>query len=457
MRIALAVLALGFFLSAAPTAAQHQSPGSDSDGASGPPRTVRPILEAIRLEGTPPTIDGLLDEAVWLTGAVANDFVQLEPEEGEPATERTVVRVLYGDKALYVAFRAYDSAPDEIVGQLTRRDVDSYSDRVHVIIDSYFDRRTAFHFGVNPVGVKMDLYRYDDTREDSNWDAVWEVATNIDEEGWTAEFRIPYSQLRFANDADQTWGIQFAREIARKRETTLWAPMSQSENRLVSMAGELRGLADLGSPRRMELLPYTMARVARAPGDEADPFYSPTDWLGTAGADVKYGITNNLTLDLTINPDFGQVEADPAQVNLTAFEIFFPEKRPFFVEGASIFNFGIGLGGGKRARWSPCPTTAWPGSRRTSVRGAVPSASSARSPIGSRRSPKTSCFAPAPTPAASTSGIASATTTTSSPGICWDLMFGAVKKPSPSLSAHRPAATRGPTPSIPTTIRPAHR
>ncbi len=346
MRIALTALALGFFLSAAPAVAQSQSPGNDTDGASRPIRTVRPVLEAIRLEGAPPTIDGLLDEPLWLTGAVANDFVQLEPEEGNPATERTEVRVLYGEDALYVAFRAYDSAPDDIAGQLTRRDVDSYSDRVHVIIDSYFDRRTAFHFGVNPVGVKLDIYRYDDTREDSNWDAVWDVATNIDEEGWTAEFRIPYSQLRFANDADQTWGIQFAREIARKRETTLWAPMSQSENRLVSMAGELRGLTDLGSPRRMELLPYTMARVARAPGDEANPFYSSTDWFGTVGADVKYGVTNNLTLDLTINPDFGQVEADPAQVNLTAFETFFPEKRPFFVEGASIFNFGIGIGGG---------------------------------------------------------------------------------------------------------------
>ena len=161
------------------------------------------ILPAVRVQGEAPVIDGLLSDEVWTSAPVATDFTQLEPNEGAIPTERTEVRVLYGADALFVAFRAYDSAPDSIAGQLTRRDTESYSDAVHVLIDSYFDKRTAFHFGVNPVGVKLDIYRFDDTQEDASWDAVWDVATRIDSEGWTAEFRIPYSQLRFGNHDDQ--------------------------------------------------------------------------------------------------------------------------------------------------------------------------------------------------------------------------------------------------------------
>jgi len=303
-------------------------------------------LPAVRVQGEAPTIDGFLDDEAWRRAPVAGDFIQMEPNEGDPATEETEVRVLYGADALYVAFRLRDSRPDSIAAQLTRRDQDSYSDKVHVLIDGYFDRRTAFHFGVNPVGVKMDLYRFDDTSEDSTWDAVWDVATRIDEDGWTAEFRIPFSQLRFGNQESQTWGINFAREIARKNETSTWAPLRQSDAAIVSKFGELQGLRGLGSPTRMELRPFSLARLDRAPGDEGDPFYHPNDFLSSAGGDLKYGVTNDLTLDLTINPDFGQVEADPGQVNLTAFETFYPEQRPFFIEGAGIFNFGMGVGGG---------------------------------------------------------------------------------------------------------------
>jgi hypothetical protein len=303
-------------------------------------------LPAVRVRGDAPTIDGFLDDEVWDGAPVARNFIQMEPNESEPATEESEVRVLYGSEALFVAFRALDSRPDSITAQLTRRDQDSYSDRVHVLIDGYFDRRTAFHFGVNPAGVKMDLYRFDDTDEDSTWDAVWDVATQIDEDGWTAEFRIPYSQLRFGNQEDQTWGINFAREIARRNETSTWAPLRQSDAAIVSKFGELQGLKGLGSPTRMELRPFSLARLGRAPGEEEDPFYHPNDFLSSAGMDLKYGVTNDLTLDVTINPDFGQVEADPAQVNLTAFETFYPEQRPFFIEGAGIFNFGIGVGDG---------------------------------------------------------------------------------------------------------------
>ena len=308
-----------------------------------------PTMDAVRVAEGEIKIDGRVTEGPWLRAPVATTFVQFQPGDGIPASERTEARVLYGDDALYVAMRAYDSEPDKIAGQLTRRDQDSYSDLLAVVIDSYFDRRTAFHFAVNPVGVKHDIYRFDDTQEDAGWDAVWDVATSRDDEGWTAEFRIPYSQLRFRDVPDQTWGINFLRDIARKDETDVWAPTTRQDAAIVSRFGELRGLRDLNSPNHLAVSPYTVARLERGPGDAANPFYRKNQTFGTVGADVKYGVTSDLTLDLTINPDFGQVEADPAQVNLSAFETFLPERRPFFVEGSSIFNFGIALGDGDGA------------------------------------------------------------------------------------------------------------
>jgi hypothetical protein len=291
-------------------------------------------------------VDGLLDDEAWISAPRVTDFIQMIPDEGDPATEDTEVRVLYGTEALFVGIRALDSQPDSIAAQLTRRDQKSYSDVLYVLIDSYFDRRTAFQFGVNPVGVKQDVYRFDDTEEDPTWDAVWDAATQVDTEGWTAEFRIPYSQLRFGNQENQTWGINFAREVARRNEVSSWAPLSQGDAAIVSKFGELQGLQGLGSPTRVEFRPFSLARLDRVPGEREDPFYHPNDLRGSAGMDLKYGVTNDLTLDLTLNPDCGQVEADPARVNLTAFETFYPEQRPFFIEGAGIFNFGIGVGDG---------------------------------------------------------------------------------------------------------------
>lgn len=311
-----------------------------------------PTLNAVRVRASEIQIDGRVVEEAWLQAPVAAGFIQFEPSEGQDATERTEARVLYGEDALYVAIRAYDSEPGQIVGQLTRRDQGSYSDLLGVIVDSYFDRRTAFHFAVNPVGVKHDVYRFNDNQEDSGWDAVWDVATSVDDQGWTAEFRIPYSQLRFKDASEQTWGINFLRKIARRDETALWAPISRGDAAVVSRSGELRGLRDLKAPSRLEVMPYSVARLQRAPGDEANPFYRRNDGFATAGADIKYGVTSNLTLDVTINPDFGQVEADPAQVNLSAFETFLPERRPFFLEGASIFRFGIAMGDGDGANES---------------------------------------------------------------------------------------------------------
>lgn len=355
-RVATTILAM---LAVVAVEGRAQSAPASEDAVAQARRDVGPGPGVVRgccaaslvLEATPAgpetiDVDGVADEAAWSRAQIATDFVQFEPAEGQRSTERTEARIVYGDDALYVFMRAYDSEPDAVVGQLTRRDQDSHSDQLGVVIDSYFDRRTAFHFAVNPVGVKHDIYRFDDTSEDSGWDAVWDVATATTPDGWTAEFRIPYSQLRFREADEQTWGINFMREIARRQETAVWAPTARSDGAIVSRFGELRGLRNLSAPNRMEILPYTLGSLERAPGDEQNPYYSANATFGTAGVDVKYGVTSDLTLDVTINPDFGQVEADPAQVNLSAFETFLPERRPFFVEGSSIFNFGIGIGDG---------------------------------------------------------------------------------------------------------------
>ncbi len=315
--------------------------GAPSLGAA-PVRTVR-ALRAERLMGHL-TLDGRLDEPAWAGAPVATDFTQGWPKPGAPATFRTEVRVLYDDAALYVGVRAFDPHPDSIAAPLARRDaVGIYSDWVHVVVDSYHDRRTAFRFSVNPRGVQKDVLHSNDRNEDIDWDAVWEVGTRVDSLGWTAEYRIPLSQLRFgpapAGEA-RTWGLQVQRDVARLQERDTWAPWTGNSPGYVSLAGDLTNIVDLPVPRRLEILPYASERVTRAPGAAADPFYRATATRTNLGADFKAGLPNGLTLNGTLNPDFGQVEVDPAVVNLTAFETFFPEKRPFFVEGANVFDFG---------------------------------------------------------------------------------------------------------------------
>lgn len=323
---------------APPTATQRP-------GAPGASR----VLEAARVGNPSPTIDGRLDEPAWAAAAAATDFIQIEPNAGSPAALRTEVRVLYDDEALYVGARMFDGSPDSIVARLGRRDDDLYSDWFHVAIDSYYDRRTAFAFGVNPRGVRQDVILYNDRQDDKSWDAVWDAAARIDSLGWTAEFRIPLSQLRFNHGRNEpgegrVWGINFRRVIARLGEESLWAPTYPNSPGIVSLFGELRGLHGLTPPRRLEILPYSVARVKRAPGASGDPFHEPTALESSLGADLKYGLASNLTLTATFNPDFGQVEADPSVVNLTAFETFFEERRPFFVEGSEIFRFPLGPG-----------------------------------------------------------------------------------------------------------------
>ena len=308
------------------------------------------MLEAVRAPIPRPDVDGDLGDEAWGAAPVATNFVQFEPEHGTEPSQRTEVRVLYTSDAVYVGARMYDTNPDEIIARLSRRDDLPTTDKFTVGIDSYDDNRTAFLFIVSAAGVQSDALVFDDTNEDPNWDAVWESAVEIDSAGWVAELRIPLSQLRFSVPEDtargDTWGLNFQREIARLDETVQWSPLPEDRSRIVSAFGALTGLKRLSPPNNLEVRPYTVLKANHAPVDEANPFRGPTEMAGSFGGSLSYGITPNLTLNATANPDFGQVEADPSVVNLSAFETFFPEKRPFFQEGVDIFQLGIGPGDG---------------------------------------------------------------------------------------------------------------
>lgn len=302
------------------------------------------VTDAVRRTGTI-TIDGRLDDAGWSSAPATTDFWQREPNEGQAPRYRTEFRIAYDDEALFVGVRAHDDAPAGIRRLLHRRDQDSAADWIGVAIDSYRDRRTAFGFALNAAGVQRDLLFYDDTNEDPSWDAVWAGAVHVDESGWSAEFRIPLGQLRFASD-DRPWGLQVLRFVGRTGELDVWSPAPRGEPAWVSQFGELRGLRDLKGGRRIEVLPYVTGGVARIPHDAADPFHGAADPRYGLGLDAKVGLTSAITAAVTVNPDFGQIEADPSQVNLTANESYFAEKRPFFLEGTEIFRFGIGTGDG---------------------------------------------------------------------------------------------------------------
>ena len=306
-----------------------------------PPTREALIIDATAVPATSPmTIDGRLNEPVWEIAPAIDDFVQREPAEGAAPSQRTVTRVAYDDTAIYVAVRAHDTEPSRIVGILTRRDQRSPSDWIKVVLDSYFDRRTAYEFAVNPLGVKTDRYYFNDGASDDSWDAVWDVEVTRDAEGWIADFRMPFSQLRFNNPDGGPVGFAVIREIGRLAETSTWPLLSRNANGFVSQFAELRGLRMGGSPKRLELLPYTVGSFARNPVS-ANPLRDRTDLSGSLGVDLKYALRPGLTLTATVNPDFGQVEADPAVVNLDAFETFFQERRPFFVEGSGTFQFNV--------------------------------------------------------------------------------------------------------------------
>lgn len=326
----------------APVALCGQIPGSSDSMHSIVDTTSRPVAHAVRRDGDI-VLDGRLDESAWQKAPAITSFTQSYPAPGAKPTDPTEVRVLYDNEALYVGVRMLDAHPDSIAAQLARRDASGiYSDWIHVIVDSYHDRRTAFRFTVNPKGVKKDVYTSNDGEEDANWDAVWDVATRVDSLGWVAEFRIPLSQLRFgsASGPDRIWGFQVMRDVARSNERDSWAAWTPQSPGFVSRFGDLDGLTDVPSPRRLEVVPYVSAKLTRAPGDAANPFFRSTDAKPSAGADIKYGLSSGLTLTATVNPDFGQVEVDPSIINLSAFETSFPEKRPFFLEGSDALSFG---------------------------------------------------------------------------------------------------------------------
>src|SRR5689334_7655849 len=287
-----------------------------------------------------PTIDGKDDDAVWRSATPITGFRVFDPAEDAEPSFRTEAKIAYDAQNIYVFTRMFDPHPDSIVSLLSRRDVKTQSEQVKVMIDSYHDRRTAYEFAVNPAGVKRDYYEYNDGVEDISWDAVWDAATRIDSLGWTAEFRIPLSQIRYPRAAEHTFGIMIMRDITRRSERDSWPVYRRSKSGISSQFGELVGLRGLGSPHRLEVAPYVIAKNSSV---------SQTAGFGrtqkqTVGGDLKYGVTSNLTLDATVNPDFGQVEADPAQLNLTAFETFLAEQRPFFLEGTGILAFGGGDG-----------------------------------------------------------------------------------------------------------------
>ena len=295
-------------------------------------------LTASRIDD-PPRIDGRLDDLSWQGAEVAHGFVQQSPTPGAAASEESRVRILVGERALYVGARLDDRSGDDITARLARRDEAVVSDWFYVYLDSYRDRRTAFAFGVSAAGAQRDLRVSDDRRQDAGWDAVWESAVSRDHGGWSVEMRIPLSQLRFnAGNEQSSWGLNFRRDIARKSEVSHWAAVPPGADRFVSVFSELRGLTGIEPRRRIEVLPHTVARLTRAPGNNEDPFFRRNATFSSVGANLRMGLGSSLTLSAAINPDFGQVEADPATVNLTAFETFQQERRPFFVEGSEIFN-----------------------------------------------------------------------------------------------------------------------
>lgn len=314
---------------------------SGTNGYASSSKSAFPSLEAVKMQGDGVVLDGKLDEVIWQEAPIATDFIQRSPNQGKPATEKTEVRVIYSNDALFVGITAYDSAMDSVAATLFRKDGEAYSDWVVVNIDSYNDNRTSFNFMVNPRGVRKDILMFNDSNEDIRWDAVWETETTIHDDHWIAEIRIPLSQLRFDSDKQyQNWGINFQRRLARKEEFSLWSPTPQDASGFVSRYGNLTGIQELPDINRLEITPYTSGSLTRAPNEPGNPFYNTNDWNGSLGADIKYGITSDFTLTGTINPDFGQVEADPAVINLSAYETFFPEQRPFFLEGTDIFEFG---------------------------------------------------------------------------------------------------------------------
>jgi hypothetical protein len=293
---------------------------------------------------TTPIIDGDVSDEAWNIVEWSSDFTEKDPDEGTPPAFQTLFKIIYDSKYLYIAIRALDDHPDLIQQRLSRRDGFA-GDRVNVIIDSYHDKRTAFVFTTTAAGVKgEEIATQNGQNWDDSWNPIWYTDAKVDDKGWTAEMKIPFSQLRFGKAKEQIWGFNVNRTIFRLQERSLWQRISNDQAGFISEAGELHGLVDLPSQKQLEIQPFTVLQYDKYPAEAGNPFKTGKDFTFNAGLDAKIGITNDLTLDLTVNPDFGQVEADPGAIALDGFQIFFREQRPFFVENSNIFDYEFANG-----------------------------------------------------------------------------------------------------------------
>ncbi|MQA89182.1 MAG: hypothetical protein GEU90_02945 [Gemmatimonas sp.] len=345
-----------------PTPADVTLPAVEAEATgpaySGPIHSAAPVARAVRT-AEPIAVDGQLDEDAWKTAPAITNFTQMDPVEGSPISERTEIRFLYDDEAIYVGAWLWDDG--EILNRLARRDAGvPDADFFVVIFDTFHDHNTAYRFATAPSAMKRDEIMSGGGGGggggggfgDTSWDPVYDLNTTVTDQGWFVEYRIPFSQLRFSPVEDLVWGLQVERKIRRKSEDTVWAFSPKNEPGGTPRFGHLEGLSGIEPGRRLEVLPYVGARAEFVGVEQssdvtfADPFRTDAEYFSSFGADLKYRLTSNITLDATVNPDFGQVEVDPAVINLTAFETRFNEKRPFFVEGAEIFRFGGGGGGG---------------------------------------------------------------------------------------------------------------
>ena len=294
------------------------------------------------LEGTkPPIIDGTLNDASWDIVPWESDFIESRPDENTQPSNQTRFKITYDQKFIYIGIQCLDTEPDKIVRRLSRRDGFD-GDWVGVFIDSYYDKRTAFGFIVSAAGVKGDVFESNNGgNEDDSWNPIWYTKTSIDADGWTAEMKIPLSQLKFGKSKEQIWGFEVMRRHFREEERSVWQRLPPDIAGFVSEFGELHGLIDLEPQKQLEIQPYTVGSIKTYEAEDGNPFRDGNDGKLTAGLDAKIGITNDLTMDLTINPDFGQVEADPSAIALDGFQIFFEEQRPFFVENKNIFDYRV--------------------------------------------------------------------------------------------------------------------
>src|SRR3972149_9345649 len=293
-------------------------------------------------------IDGLLTENIWTSQSGVSDFIQRDPLEGNNATEKTEVFLAYYDEALYLAAKLFDSSPDSIVARLSRRDVGTNDDLFGIFLDPHYDKRSGSYFGVSASGTQYDGVLFNDQWDDESWDGVWESKVVINSEGWFCEMRIPFSQMRFKENEKHVWGVNFRRDISRKNEIDYLVYIPKNEQVFVSRFFDLIGIENIKPSSNIEILPYVIGKADYLQHSPGDPFNDGSKYSPGIGGDLKMSIGSNLKLNATINPDFGQVEVDPAVVNLGDVETFFSEKRPFFIEGSTIFTFGQG---GSRRNW----------------------------------------------------------------------------------------------------------